>query len=93
MFGYCLQVLARVDSGRCSVASGGGPQWVSEIYYGKQDTTSGNIGDSACAMGRIAWFDSHARKYVGGDESLAKFNSTLVPLQRDLVKYTWLHER
>jgi hypothetical protein len=66
---------------------------VSEIYYGKQDTTSGNIGDSACAMGRIAWFDSHARKYVGGDESLAKFNSTLVPLQRDLVKYTWLHER
>ena len=58
------RVLARVDRGRCSAAQGGGPQFVSEVYYGKQDTTHGNTGDSWCAMGRIAWFDSHARKYV-----------------------------
>ena len=32
-------VLDRVDRGRCSAASGGGPQFVSELYYGKKDTT------------------------------------------------------
>ena len=50
-------ILKRIDSGTCSASSGGGPQWVSEIYYGPKDTTGGNIGDSRCSMGRIAWFD------------------------------------
>ena len=56
-------VLHRIDTGiqRCTAAQGGGPQWVSEIYYGKADTTHGNIGDSASAMGRIAWFDAKDR--------------------------------
>ena len=32
-------VLSRVDRGRCSAAQGGGPQFVSERWYGKEDTT------------------------------------------------------
>lgn len=40
-------------------------QWTSEIYYGKHDTTGGNVGDSCSAMGRIAWFDAKARKMIG----------------------------
>ena len=54
------KVLHRIDTGiqKCSAAQGGGPQWVSEIYYGKHDTTGGNTGDSCSAMGRIAWFDA-----------------------------------
>lgn len=88
------KVLTRIDKGHCAAAQGGGPQYVSERYYGPGDTTHGNIGDSACAMGRIAYFDSHARKVVGGPTSLAIFNNaTMAPLQRDLKKYTWLHER
>ena len=56
-------VLHRMDTGiqKCAAGQGGGPQWVSEVYYGKHDTTGGNIGDSASAMGRIAWSDV----YVG----------------------------
>ena len=42
-------ILKRVDSGRCSAAQGAGPQFVSEKYYGKHDTTHGNVGDSWCA--------------------------------------------
>lgn len=34
----------RVDRGQCSAASGGGAQFVSERYYGPEDTTGGNIG-------------------------------------------------
>ena len=47
-------VLKRIDSGKCSGAQNGGPQFVSEIYYGPKDTTGGNVGDSWCSMGRIA---------------------------------------
>jgi hypothetical protein len=55
-------LFARIDAGTCSANAGGGPQWVSEKYYGPKDTLNGNIGDSRCSMGRIAWFDAHARK-------------------------------
>ena len=45
-------------------------------------------------MGRIAWFDSHARKYVGTSAALTAFNDyTLAPLVRDLIANTWMHER
>ena len=67
---------------------------LSRSYYGPKDTTSGNVGDSWCAMGRIAWFDSHARKYVGTSAALTAFNDyTLAPLVRDLIANTWMHER
>jgi hypothetical protein len=36
----------RVDAGQCSAASGGGGQFVSEKYYGPEDTT-----------GKIAWVE------------------------------------
>lgn len=99
-----VKVLARIDRGVCAAARGGGPEFVSEIYYGPKDTTSGNIGDSYTAMGilllrcyflkllaRIAWFDSYARRFVG---DLSTFNDRiLAPLQSDLIQYTWLHER
>jgi hypothetical protein len=68
----------------------GGPQWTSEIWYGKHDTTSGNIGDSSSAMGRIAWFDAKARKVVGDVQS---FDTQLAVMQKDLLFYTWMHER
>ena len=88
------RALARIDSGQCASARGGGPQFVSEKYYGASDTTHGNTGDSYCAMGRIAWFDSHARKNLGTPAALAAFDKyTMAPLQRDLIQYTWMHER
>ena len=43
-------ILARVDGGQCSAASGAGAQFVSELYYGEDDTTDGNQGDSWCSM-------------------------------------------
>jgi hypothetical protein len=88
------RVLQRVDQGRCSAAAGAGPQFVSEVYYGEQDTTHGNVGDSWCSMGRIALFDGHARKYVGDEQALSTFdNHILGPLQNDLIENTWMHER
>eukprot|EP00040_Diaphanoeca_grandis_P026583 m.149250 g.149250 ORF g.149250 m.149250 type:complete len:880 (-) comp30646_c0_seq1:102-2741(-) len=88
------KILNRIDKGQCAAAGGGGPQFVSERYYGPKDTTSGNTGDSWCAMGRIAWFDSHARKNIATAESLQVFNQhTMATLQRDLIKNTWMHER
>jgi hypothetical protein len=86
-------VLARVDRGRCSAASGAGPQFVSEKWYGTNDTTHGNTGDSWCSMGRIAWFDAHARKLLGRPSDLAAFDAQLSVLQRDLIANTWMHER
>ena len=86
-------ILSRIDRGKCSAANGGGPQWVSEVYYGKNDTTGGNIGDSRCSMGRIAWFDGHARKKMNTKASLEQFNRNVLLLQNDLIANTWLHER
>jgi hypothetical protein len=87
------KVLSRIDGGRCSAASGGGPQFVSEVYYGKDDTTHGNVGDSWCSMGRIEWFDAHARRRMGGPSHLTAFNSSLGRIQADLLQDVWLHER
>jgi len=53
-----LKVLDRIDGGQCRA----GVTFVSEVWYGEDDTTSGNTGDSWCAMGRHAWFDSLSRK-------------------------------
>lgn len=86
-------LLRRIDRGRCSAAQGGGPQFVSEKWYGKQDTTHGNVGDSWCAMGRIAWFDAHARKLMGRAADRAAFDAQLGLLSRDLIADTWMHER
>jgi hypothetical protein len=96
--GRAESILARIDQGpagtTCTAAKGGGPQYVSEKYYGKADTTSGNTGDSNCSMARIAWFDAHARKRIGTRAALDMFDSKLLaPIQRDLVAKTWLGER
>ena len=61
---------------------------------GKKDTTHGNIGDSNCSMGRIAWFDAHARKRVGTATAREIFDEHLLrPIQNDLIANTWLGER
>lgn len=62
---------------------GGGPQWTSEIWYGKEDTTGGNTGDSSSGMGRIAWFDGKARKQVG---DVTGFDTQIGVMQKDLLK-------
>eukprot|EP00055_Hartaetosiga_balthica_P004148 m.10318 g.10318 ORF g.10318 m.10318 type:complete len:814 (-) comp3651_c0_seq2:140-2581(-) len=84
-------IINRIDKGHCAAAGGGGPEWVSEVYYGPKDTVNGNIGDSATAMGRIAWFESHARKRIGDRNTFDEH--IMSPLERDLIANTWLHER
>lgn len=51
----------------------------------------GNIGDSNTAMGRIAYFDAHARRMVGDKDTFDRL--ILDPLINDVLTYTWLHER
>lgn len=81
-------IFDKVDGGRCVH---GRATFVSELYYGKSDTTGGNTGDSWCAMGRIGWFDALARKRYGDQET---FDSKILdPLIRDVNRWTWLHER
>ena len=67
---------------------------MSEEYYGAEDTTNGNQGDSWCSMARIGWFDAHARKRFGTEEDLTYFNERIVShIQKDLLVNTWMHER
>ena len=80
------RILRRVDGGQCRASQ----TFVSERYYGPSDTTDGNTGDSWCAMGRIAWFDSLSRRRYGDDVG---FSQILAPLQAELLKTTWMHER
>ncbi|GMH98096.1 hypothetical protein TrVE_jg12681 [Triparma verrucosa] len=81
------KVLARVDSGQCRK----GVTFVSEVWYGEDDTTGGNTGDSWCAMGRHAWFDSLSRKLYDTYENFEAL--ILDPLQTHLTESTFLHER
>lgn len=82
------RLLARIDGGGQCRASA---TYVSERYYGKADTTDGNTGDSACAMGRIAWFDALARRRLGDD---AAFRGLILdPLMRVVLGSTWVFER
>ena len=91
------RILARVDGGRCSAAQGGGPQFVSEVWYGPDDTTSGNTGDSWCSMARIALFDARARQRLGATPAgVAALNTTLDLLEHELLRgkeAPWMHER
>lgn len=80
-------IFSRIDRGRCRASS----TFVSEIWYGPGDTTHGNTGDSWTAMGRIAWFESLARKRYDDLEGFDTY--VLQPLQRDLLATTWMHER
>ena len=84
------QVLAFTDSGPC-MAAPSRPAWVSQVYYGPGDTYGGNTGDSATAMGRIAWADGMAR-YQAADLSGYQ-NGVAGPIQSDLLASTWLTER
>lgn len=85
------RVFQRIDDGGQCRASA---TFVSERYYGPNDTTGaphGNIGDSWCAMGRIAWFDALGRKRFGDVDGFERY--VLHPLQDLLVQNTWMHER
>jgi hypothetical protein len=81
-------VLDRVDSGPCTH---GRATWVSERFYGPDDTYHGNTGDSATAMGRIGWADAIARRRAG-DRATYR-DKILGPLRSDLLARTWLTER
>ena len=85
------RILARID-GKAAVGVGGqcraSATFVSERYYGENDVTDGNTGDSWCAMGRIAWFDALARRAAGdvdGFEALI-----LDPLRKQLTSSTYV---
>lgn len=82
------KIFSRIDGGRCTH---GRATFVSEVYYGKEDTTHGNVGDSWCSMGRIGWFDALARKKYS---DLETFHNVLYePIRDDLNRWTWLRER
>ena len=89
----CLSLLSRVDSGQCTHGNKnqGKATWVSEYYYGENDTTDGNTGDSSVAMGRIGWFDALSRQNT---KDLETFDNLLLnPLQEDLLRFTFMRER
>ena len=81
-------ILARVDGGPCTHARA---TFVSERYYGPEDTYNGNVGDSDITMARIAWADGHARAVMGDIET---FKQRIInPLRADMFATTWLYER
>eukprot|EP00759_Apiculatamorpha_spiralis_P004357 PhF_6_TR12594/c0_g1_i1/m.19846 len=82
------KVFSRLDGGRCTH---GRATFVSEVYYGPNDCTNGNIGDSWCSMGRNGWFDALSRQRYGDQQTFD--NLILNPLQEDVRRWTWLHER
>jgi hypothetical protein len=88
------RILSRIDGtttpgvgGQCRASS----TFVSERYYGPEDVTDGNTGDSWCAMGRIAWFDALSRRFVGDVEGFESL--LLAPLTKQVRATTWMHER
>jgi len=85
------RVLARVDRGNCTAVKGAGPQFVSEGCYDMNHRTGDCSEGDWCSMGRIGYYDGLARKRLGLRESFD--DHILAPLQRDVIKYTWLHER
>ena len=85
------RILARID-GTAAVGVGGqcraSATFVSERYYGENDVTDGNTGDSWCAMGRIAWFDALARRAAGDVEGFETL--ILNPLRKQLTSSTYV---
>jgi len=88
------QIMRRIDNGGNGCAawgsSKGGPQWVSERWYGPERTHQKNIGDSWCGMARIAYFDALSRIATGRSDL---FDAVLNRLSDDLLTNTWLPER
>ena len=83
------KVIAWQDGGPC-IAPPARAGWVSQVYYNGNVTEDGNTGDSATAMGRVAWADAMAR-YATGDVS--GFQNIIGPIRSDLLQNTWLTER
>lgn len=51
-------------------------------------------GDSTSAEGRVALMDARARIAMGDTDSITYFkDNLLIPIQEDLLQYTWLTER
>ena len=92
--GRPAEVMRRIDNGGNGCAAWGsrkgGPQWVSERWYGPDRTYLKNTGDSWCGMGRIAYFDALSRIATGRSDL---FDRTLDRLSRDMLANTWLPER
>jgi hypothetical protein len=85
------RVLERVDRGNCTAVRGAGPQFVSEGCYDTNHPSGDCAQGDWCSMGRIAYYDGLARHRLGMH---ASFNEhILAPIQRDVLRYTWLHER
>lgn len=81
------KLFQRIDNGTCRAAA----TWVSERWYGPEDTKNRNIGDSCSGMGRIAWFEALGRRRY---DDLDGFNNRVMePLQRELLSTLWMHER
>jgi len=81
------KIFARIDNGKCRTSA----TWVSEKYYGRRDTRDGNIGDSSCAMGRIAWFDALSRERFR--DSKVFHHDILGLLVDQLLSTTFMRER
>ena len=72
-------LFARIDYGPRKGQCRPSATFVSERWYGPKDTTHGNIGDSWCAMGRIAWFDGLARRRYGDAQGFERYLPVELP--------------
>jgi hypothetical protein len=92
--GRASKIMRRIDNGgnKCAAWGSwkGGPQWVSERYYGPEQTYLRNTGDSWCGMARIAYFDALSRIATGRSDL---FDGMLDHLSKDVIANTWLPER
>jgi hypothetical protein len=87
-------ILARVDSGACTRA--GRATYVSEKFYDAQNCYSGNTGDSAVTMGRIAYLDALAQaRYARTNPARLSLlrDAILAPIANDTFATTFMWER
>lgn len=83
------EIVERLD--RVPNMHGGGKgTWVSERYYGPQETYGENTGDSATAMGRLWWADLLARQVMNDRSTFTRMYEAVRDDQFDL---TWMRER
>ena len=87
------RVINRIDNGENTHIRA---TWCSEIPYSGNSSDCYIVGgdycgDSIVTLARIGYIDAIARKQIGDLETFEKL--ILLPLQKDLIQYTWLYER
>lgn len=87
------RVINRIDNGENTHIRA---TWCSEIPYSGNSSDCYIVGgdycgDSIVTLARIGYIDAIARKQIGDLETFE--NLILLPLQKDLIQYTWLYER